>query len=193
VNQLTSSTGIVALAAAAVAAVALLWAISVTVSVRRLRSAQRVVLGDHGTDLVDHAARLEREYRTLHDYVEDSLTRLDGRVTHVEARLDGALAYRSLLRYDAYGEMSGRQSTSIALLDANRSGIVVSSIHHRDQARMYVKQIHAGTAELELSPEEAEAVRLALAGETQAAIAEDLATGAPTAVRAGGRVTRRRA
>ena len=63
------------------------------------------------------------------------------------------------MRYDAYNEMSGRQSTTIALLDASRSGIVLSSIHHRDQARLYAKQIIAGEGELELSPEEQEAVR----------------------------------
>ncbi len=80
----------------------------------------------------------------------------------VENRLDGAIAYRSLIHYDAYGEMSGRQSTSIALLDASRSGLVLSSIHHRDQARLYAKEIHEGSAEHELSPEENEAVRLAL-------------------------------
>jgi hypothetical protein len=58
--------------------------------------------------------------------------------------------------------MSGRQSTSIALLDANRSGVVLSSIHHRETARLYAKQIRNGESELELSPEENEAVRLAL-------------------------------
>ena len=81
-----------------------------------------------------------------------------------ENRLDGAIAYRALVRYDAYGEMSGRQSTSIALLDARRSGIVLSSIHHRDQARLYAKQVYEGRGELELSPEEDEAIRIALAG-----------------------------
>jgi hypothetical protein len=81
-----------------------------------------------------------------------------------EQRLDGALAYRSLIRYDAYGEMSGRQSTSIALLDATTSGVILSSIHHRDTARLYAKQVHEGQPELELSPEEHEAIRLALEG-----------------------------
>ena len=55
----------------------------------------------------------------------------------------------------------------ISLLDASRSGVVLSSIHHREQARMYAKQVRDGRAELELSPEEAEAVRLAMAGEEQ--------------------------
>ena len=40
---------------------------------------------------------------------------------------------------------------------------MLSCIHHRDQARVYAKQVHGGQGELELSPEEAEAVRLALA------------------------------
>jgi len=82
-----------------------------------------------------------------------------------EGRLDGAIAFHGLVRYDAYNEMSGRQSTSIALLDSSGSGIVISSIHHRDQARLYAKQVVGGRAELELSPEEEEAMRAALAGE----------------------------
>ena len=82
-----------------------------------------------------------------------------------ETRLDGAVAYRALVRYDAYGEMSGRQSTSIALLDATHSGVVLSSIHHRDQSRLYAKQVRNGHPELELSPEEDEAIRLALEGD----------------------------
>ena len=92
---------------------------------------------------------------------------IDDRLADAEARLDGAIAYRGLVRFDAYNEMSGRQSTSIALLDAHGSGIVVSSIHHRDQARVYAKQVHEGRGELELAPEEEEAVRMALAAEPQ--------------------------
>jgi hypothetical protein len=64
--------------------------------------------------------------------------------------------------------MSGRQSSTIALLDERRSGVVMSSILHRDQARVYVKQIHQGESELELSPEEREAIDRALTGEPAA-------------------------
>jgi len=120
------------------------------------------VLGDSSRDLVAHAAHLQSSFESLAQYVEDFGTRLDRRMDHAETRLDGAVAHRALVRYDAYGEMSGRQSTSIALLDATRSGVVLSSIHHRDTARLYAKQIHRGQPELELSPEENEAVRLAL-------------------------------
>jgi hypothetical protein len=166
VDQLTDVPGLVALAAVAVALIALILAIVLAVKLRRLRAGQRVVLGPYGTaDLVAHASELQAAFAALSGHVEEVSQRLDARMSTAEERLDGAIAYRALVRYDAYGELSGHQSTSIALLDAGRSGVVISTIAHRDTARMYCKQIHAGRGEQQLSPEEEEAVRLALAGE----------------------------
>lgn len=169
-DDLTTTTGIVALAGAVLAVVALGLCVALLVQLRRLRAAQRVVLGGGAArDLVAHAADLGQAFDALRAYVEESALRLDNRLGTAEERLDGAIAYRGVLRYDAYNELSGRQSASIALLDATRSGIVLSSIHHRDQARLYAKQVRDGEAEIALSPEEQEAVRLALAGEVQEA------------------------
>ena len=165
VTSLHSTVGILAIAGAAVAAVSLLLSIVLAVKLRRLRAAQRAVLGDGSADLVGHAAELQRQFEALYDYVQDAAGQLNGRLGMAEQRLDGTVAYRALVRYDAYGEMSGRQSTSIALLDAHRSGLVLSSIHHRDQARLYAKQIRQGEPEYELSPEETQAIRLALGDE----------------------------
>jgi hypothetical protein len=168
VHGLTSTAGIVALAAAAVAAVALILSLVLALRLRRVRAAQRTVLGDGRQDLVAHAAALQSQFEALNEYVQDVAGQLDHRMNVAEQRLDGTIAYRSVVRYDAYGEMSGRQSTSIALLDANRSGLVLSSIHHRDQARLYTKQVHEGRGELELSPEEEEAIQLALRDDSAA-------------------------
>src|SRR6478736_5621927 len=96
----------------------------------------------------------------LEDYVEEAAVRLDGRLAEIEKTMRGVFAHRALVRYDAYNELSGQQSMSIALLDDEQSGIVLSCIHHRDQARVYGKQVVDGQGELELSPEEAEAVRV---------------------------------
>lgn len=164
-HDLSSTAGIVAIAAGAVAIVALVLSLALSLRLRRFRADQRAVLGENQQDLVSHAAALQSQFQALSQYVQDAADRLDERMLIAEQRLDGAVAYRALVRYDAYGEMSGRQSTSIALLDANRSGVVLSSIHHRDQARLYAKQVRRGEAELELSPEEDEAVRLALEGD----------------------------
>jgi hypothetical protein len=160
---ITDTQGIIAIAAAGVAVLALLMSVVLAVSLFRVRRAQRLVLGEHDErDLVAHAASIEEAFEALRAYVEEVAVRLDGRLAGAETALRGAIANRSLVRYDAYNEYSGRQSMSIALLDEERSGIVLSCIHHRDQMRVYAKQVFAGRGELELSPEEAEAVRVAV-------------------------------
>ena len=162
---LDSTEGIVALAAAGVAGIALILAIVLAFRVRKLRASQKTVLGEAGQlDLIEHAARLEQGFVELRDWVEDTSAGIEKRMAAAEARIDGCVTYRSLIRYDAYNEMSGRQSSSVALLDSRRSGVVMSSILHRENARVYVKQIVEGESELELSPEEREALDTALGG-----------------------------
>jgi hypothetical protein len=163
IASINDTQGIIAIAAGAVAIVALLACVALAVGMRRLRRTQRLVLGEQGQrDVVAHAAAMQDAFGALREYVEDVASRLDGRLAGAELALRGAIAHRALVRYDAYNELSGRQSMSIALLDEEQSGIVLSCIHHRDQARVYAKQVHGGRGELELSPEEAVAVRLAL-------------------------------
>jgi hypothetical protein len=164
-DELTDPAGIAALAACALALVALVVAALAAVRLRRLRSAQQVVLGGERTDLVGHAAELHDAFRALHDRVEEVAGRMEERVSAAETRLDGAITYRALVRYDAYGELSGHQSASLALLDAHHNGVVISSITHRETARLYCKQVVGGRGEHLLSPEEDEAIRRALAGE----------------------------
>jgi hypothetical protein len=168
VDGLTSPEGIVAMAAGGVALISLMLAIVVAVRLRRVRAAQRAVMGEGGDrDLVGHAARLEQGFMELRDWVEETASGIETRMVTAEERIDGAVSYRAVVRYDAYGEMSGQQSSSIALLDSHRSGVVLSSILHRENARVYVKQVVNGAAEHELSPEEQEAVSAALTGEPQ--------------------------
>src|SRR3954469_17738543 len=161
-DELTTTQGIVALAAAGVAVVALLLAIALWFRLRRVRSAQKAVLGDEQRDIVAHSEQLQTAFTQLRDWVEESIEHFERRMGEVEQRLDGCVAYRALVRYDAYNELSGHQSSSLALLDARKSGVVLTSIVHRDQARMYVKQVREGESEIELSPEEQEAVDTAL-------------------------------
>src|SRR4029079_13104525 len=97
------------------------------------------------------AADLQRAFEALHGRVEELAAHLDARMATAEDRLDGAIAYRALVRYDAYNEMSGHQSTTIALLDADHNGVVLSSIAHRDTARLYCKQVHGGAGGPQIS------------------------------------------
>ena len=168
-EDLTTTPGLVALGAAGLALVALVWAIVLAVKLRRLRAAQRTVLGGSEQDLVAHAAALQEAFVQLRDWIEETAGRLEERTVAAETRIDGCVAYTSLVRYDAWGEASGHQSSSVALLDVHRTGVVMSSILHRDQARVYVKAVREGESDLALSPEEREAIDTAMARAQQAA------------------------
>jgi uncharacterized protein DUF4446 len=161
-DDLTSTTGIVALAAGGLGLVSLALIVVLALRLRRLQEAQRFVLGASGErDLVGHAESLERNFNALHNQVQTAFEQLENRLKTSEERLHHSISHSAVVRYDAYGEMSGRQSSSIALLDDTGSGIVMSSILHREQARLYAKGIRKGDSDVELSPEEAEAVEAA--------------------------------
>jgi len=165
VNSLNSNAGLIAVIAAAVAVIALVAVVIMLIRLSRLRRDQKLVIGDSERDITAHAADLERQFVILHDHLIDIATQLERRIGSAETRLDGAISHRAVVRYDAYNELSGHQSVSIALLDSYRSGIVVSSIQHRDQTRFYVRQVERGVGTVELSPEEQQAVDGAIAGE----------------------------
>jgi hypothetical protein len=75
-----------------------------------------------------------------------------------------ALRDIAIVRYDALQEMSGQLSFSLALLNAQGDGIVLTSINGRAETRTYAKAVVAGKAAQQLSPEEEEAVRTARMG-----------------------------
>jgi len=158
VRQLDSTVGIVALAAAGVAVLALLLCLILLVRVRRLRADQRQVLGDGRADLVEHAAGLARVVAAMDSRLRDETARSAARIAAAEERLDVAVSKTAVLRYDAFNETSGRQSSTVALLDDLDNGVVITAILQREQARVYAKPIVAGRSAVELSPEELAAI-----------------------------------
>jgi hypothetical protein len=159
VADLTSTAGTTALIAGGVAVVALALALLCAFRLRRVRADQRVVIGEGSAqDLVGYVRGLEAQVSRLASRVED--VRRQSEAT--ARRLEGAITHSAVIRYDAYNEMTGRQSSSIALLDDHRNGVVLSSILHREQARLYAKPVRSGRSELDLSPEEQAAVDTAL-------------------------------
>ena len=152
-----------ALGATALAVVLLVLVVRLMLGQRRLRRGQVAVLGVHGErDIVSHAQDLEEQVRNLRDAVEG----LDDLLGHHKAELDRAFSHRAVVRYDAFRDIGGEQSASIALLDNNASGIVISMIHSRDYARIYVKELRRSVPDRALSPEEVEVVERALVGVT---------------------------
>ena len=79
-------------------------------------------------------------------------------VAALKAENADALRHLSVVRYDAFGDVGGHLSWSLALLDDAGHGVVLTSIHGRSEARTYAKSVAGWTCEQQLSPEEEEAI-----------------------------------
>jgi hypothetical protein len=154
----SSVAGWIAIAAAAVAVLGIAIALGLHLRLRRVRAAQLTLLGNGGGDLVDFAVSLQGRIDGLHRALDDATAAL----ARVERRVDSTVSRLAVVRYDAYENTGGHQSASVALLDASRSGVVLSAIQGRDYARIYVKELDDGRAAVSLSPEEQEAVERAM-------------------------------
>jgi hypothetical protein len=92
------------------------------------------------------------------DGVPEDVLGLRQEVAALRAEVRGALRHLGIVRYDAFGDVGGRLSWSVALLDDRGDGVVLTAIHGRSEARSYAKSIAAWTCDQPLSPEEQEAV-----------------------------------
>ena len=152
VAALIAAVGVVA----GIAGLAIAWV--AWVRVRRLREAQRMLIGGGRKDLVEFAVSLQGRIDDLHRAVDEIAAGL----ARVDRRIDESVTNSAIVRYDAYEDTGGHQSASLALLDSTRSGVVVTAIQGRDYARIYMKELERGKPSVALSPEEQEAVNRAM-------------------------------
>jgi uncharacterized protein DUF4446 len=153
-----SAAAWIAIGAGAVAVASVGLALASLRALRKVRGAQGVVLAGGRRDLVDFAVSLQGRIDDLHRAVDEIASGL----ARVDRRVDETVSRRAVVRYDAYEGSGGHQSASIALLDASRTGFVLSAIQGRDYARIYVKELERGHASIALSPEEQDAVDRAM-------------------------------
>jgi hypothetical protein len=149
----------IAIGAAVAAGLALVVALACYRAVRKVRSAQLVLLGGGKSDLVDFAVSLQGRIDDVHRVLDE----LGAGLGRVDRRIDETVSKTAIIRYDAYENTGGHQSASVALLDSARTGIVLTAIQGRDYARIYIKELDRGHPSVALSPEELDAVERAMA------------------------------
>lgn len=110
-------------------------------------------------------AHLERVFA-----VSRSVDTLGSRTTTLEADLRLAVQRVGMVRFNPFEDTGGNQSFALALLDADGSGVILSSLHARTGTRIYGKSVAAGRAEGAVSDEEAAALQAALASSPRGAV-----------------------
>ncbi|MCY7402139.1 MAG: DUF4446 family protein [Nocardioides sp.] len=92
------------------------------------------------------------------DALPEDVHGLRQEVAALKAENADALRHLSVVRYDAFGDVGGHLSWSLALLDDAGHGVVLTSSHGRSEARTYAQSISAWSCEQQRSPEESEAI-----------------------------------
>ena len=154
---MTASLG-VAVASGVLAALAFVLVLVLWRKLTRLAARQAVVQAGGAQDLLEFTVSLQGRVDDLHRALDEVAAGL----SRVDRRVDGSLTNTAVVRYDAYEGTGGQQSASMALLDATRTGTVLTAIQGRDYARIYVKDLDRGRSSVALSPEEQEAVDRAM-------------------------------
>lgn len=124
----------------------------------RVRSKLAAVPED--ADVIGLLRRVDNDLGQLEHAVES----MEPRLASVEATLPSAISHTGVVSYDAFGDITGNQSRSIALLDRGGNGLVISLLVGRSETLFFTKQVRDRVGAEPLSPEEQAAVTQALAG-----------------------------
>lgn len=153
-------TVVLVIVALIVAAIGVVVAIIASVRLSQLRRQLVAAFPDGAESVVDVLAG---QSATL-DGFRDDIATVHHNTERIHDALQGAISRVGLVRYDAFDDVAGAQSFSVALLDKRGDGIVISAINGRQESRCYGKEIAAGASEHTLSDEEREAVKAAIEG-----------------------------
>ena len=151
--MLDSSGSVLPIVALVVAAVSLIVALVLAARVSRLNRGR-----DDSETFVEVVARNVEAM----DELRDDVGGMRSEIKRLRYELGDAVRHVSVVRYDAFNDLAGRLSFSAALLDDAANGLVLTSIHARSETRLYIKGIRAGDSDNPLSPEEKQAVDVAM-------------------------------
>jgi len=153
----------IAIGGAGVGVLGILTAISAHLRVGRLRRGFAAMDGRGKETVLDAVRRSGQETTAM----RGDLEALRSDLAATRGDVTDALRHVAVVRYDAFGDMGGRLSFTVALLDDAADGVVLSSIHGRSESRSYAKGVKAGASEQSLSPEEQQAIELAMRGSSK--------------------------
>lgn len=114
----------------------------------------------------------DTEAKSLEDKIEEHLNQIDSliesnetnksKIERLEGRMNFTFQKVGLVKYDAFNEMGGKLSFSLALLNEKNDGFIINAMHSREGCYTYIKEIIAGKSIIVLASEETEALDMAL-------------------------------
>lgn len=134
-------------------------AIRMTIRIGRLENKLKIFMsGKDGVSLEQNVLTLHEENKYLKTCADKN--RRDIKALYKKA--EKAFCKIGLIRYDAFQQMGGKLSFSLALLDENNDGFIINSVHGMDGCYSYTKAVKSGSCDVNLSKEEEKALAIAI-------------------------------
>ena len=121
------------------------------------KTSKRITKFFNGKDGKSIEKVLEYEMRKMKK-TEDDIKKLTTNMKWIEGIAKKSVHKVGIIRFNPFRDIGGDQSFSIAMLDYKDSGVVISSLHSKDGAKMYAKPILKGKSKYQLTNEEEEAI-----------------------------------
>jgi len=151
--------GIVVLILMVLVLIAIIMVIFLMIKMKRLnKKLDSFMSGRNGASLEKNIFTLYEDNKMLKEHMMKH--RKD--IQTLYKKHEKAFQKMGLVKYDAFHQMGGMLSFSLALLDENNDGFIINSVHSTDGCYSYTKRITAGECKLALGKEEEEALAKAL-------------------------------
>ena len=125
----------------------------------KLKKKYKKFMGD--TDAKSLEEKIVERLEQLDDLVESHYTNKN-KIEKLESQMNVTFQKIGLVKYDAFNEMGGKLSFSLALLNEKDDGFIINAMHSREGCYTYIKEIIAGKSVIVLASEEKEALDMAL-------------------------------
>ncbi|UQZ34185.1 DUF4446 domain-containing protein [Paenibacillus sp. PK3_47] len=149
----------VIMAFAAVIVVMAIIQITQAVKLRKMRRRYEAMMAGSG---VEDLESLLIDLKTQSDMLEEGQREHQALLEAAQGKIRGMKSKVAVKRYNAFGERGNDLSFSLAIVDDNRNGIVLTSLHNRENSYIYSKPVEGGESQYPLSPEEKEVIAQAL-------------------------------
>ena len=112
-----------------------------------------------------NAKSLEQEIIGLFEdnkFLKNAIEKNKKDIRNLYKNFESAFQKVGIVKYDAFNQMGGNLSFSLALLDENNNGFILNSVHSTDGCYSYTKQIENGICKISLGDEEERALNIAM-------------------------------
>lgn len=154
--------GYLLIAAAVLVAVMLAVIILLIVQIKKVsglkKRLDKFLLGKDGMSLEQDIIGLCEDNK----FLKNSTDRNKKDIRNLYKQMEAAYQKMGLVKYDAFNQMGGQLSFSLALLDENNNGFIINSVHSTEGCYSYTKEIKNGVSAISLGTEEAEALAIAM-------------------------------